>query len=83
MALARISWPSGVRRVSSTAVRNASWNFLLVRKASNMVPPSPPEDAAATGFTARLGAGTGAGSSRNAPSIQSDIWVVSLVSPRR
>ena len=49
-----------------------------------MVPPSPPEDAATAGFTAaRLGAGTGAGSSRNAPSIQSDIWVVSLVSPRR
>ena len=38
---------------------------------------------ALAGFTARLGAGAGAGSSRNAPSIQSDIWVVSSVSPRR
>ncbi len=29
MALVRSSWPSGVRRVSSTAVRSASWNCFI------------------------------------------------------
>ena len=45
------------------APRRVSWNFLLVRKASNTVPPcSPPDWATGWGRTAGRGAGALSGS---------------------
>ena len=62
-AFSSSSFPSGERSTSKTAARRLSWNFLLFKNASNILPCST---AAAVGF---LGRGAGAAGAGDAPEI--------------